>query len=81
MLGLSPVLIGLLFVGSGEVLCERAQGLLYQHPVTPCLPGVKLLLDPTSDCIGCGDIIVSLQYQHLKYNETLRIPQSVLHPS
>ena len=49
MVSLSPVLLGLLSAGGGEVLRARAQVLLYQHPETPCLPGVKILLDPLLD--------------------------------
>ena len=61
MLGLCPVLLGLISAGGGEVLRPRARGLFYQHPVTNCLPGVKPLLDPLPDCVECGDMTGFLQ--------------------
>ena len=62
MVSLCPVLLGLISTVGGEVLCPRARGLLYQHPVTNFLPDVKHLLDPPPDCVGCGDMTGLLQY-------------------
>ena len=80
MVGLFPVLLGLLSAGGSELLSTRVQGLLSQHPMTTCLPGVKPLLDTPLDCVGCGDMTILLQYHRLKDNEPLLVTKSVLHP-
>ena len=71
MLGISYVLLGLLSTSGGEVLRACAQGILYQHPVTPYLLGVKFLLNPPTDFMGCGDMTGLLQDHCLKDDETL----------
>ena len=62
-------------------MSARAQGILDQRTMTTCLPGVNPLLNPLSDCVGCGDMMGLLQDHRLKENEPLRVPQSVPHPT
>ena len=81
MVGLSSEFLGLLSAGNSEVFCAREQGLLYQHPVTPCLTGVKPLLNPLSYCLGCGEMTGLLQNNSLKDYQPLQVPQSVPHPA
>ena len=80
MVGLIPVILGLLSAGGDEVLWTCAQVLLHQHPMVPCLPGVHPLFDPPTDCLGCGDMTGTFQDYRLKDNEPLRFSQSVLYP-
>ena len=80
MVDLSPVLLVLLSAGGSGVLRAHVQGLLYHHPMAPCLPGVHSLLNPPSDYLGCGYMIGSLQNHRLKDNEPLQVPQYVPHP-
>ena len=75
------MLPGLLSAGNGEVLRAHAQGLLNQHPLTPCLLGVNPLLNPPPNFVGCGDIKGLLQDHSMKYDEPLQVPQSILHPT
>ena len=71
MLGISSVLLGLLSTSGGEVLRTSAQGILYQHSVTPYLLGVNFLLNPSMDFMGCGDMTEFLQDHCLKDDELL----------
>ena len=68
MLGLIPILLRILFMGSGEVLRACVKGLLCHHPMAPCIPGVQPLLNHTSDLLVCGDVKGSLQHHCLKDN-------------
>ena len=61
-------------------MSARAQGFLNQHPMTTCLPGVKPLNNPPSDCLVYGDMSGSFPDHRLKDDETLQVPQYVLHP-
>ena len=61
-------------------MSARAQGLLNQHPMTTCLPGVKPLINPPSDCLGYGDMSGYFQDNRLKDNEPLQVPQYVPYP-
>ena len=81
MLGLSLVLLGLVSAGEGEVLRARAQGLLYQNPMAPYLPGVQPLLSPRSYSLGCGAVTSLLQDHCLKDNEPLQVTHYVPHPA
>ena len=71
---LSPVLWSLLSPGDGEVLCARAQSILYQHGMFAFSPSVLALLGPLSDGMGCGDMLGSFQDHCLEDNETLLFP-------
>ena len=71
----------LLPAGDGEVLRAIAQYLLRKHPTSYGLPGVEPLIDQPPYCVGCGDMSGSLQYHHLEYDEPLRVPPSVPHPT
>ena len=59
----------------------RAQGILDQHTMPTCLPGVNPLPDPPSNCVGRGDTTGSLQEHRLKYDELLLEIQSIPHPT
>ena len=77
MLRLCPVLHRLLPGGNGEVLCARVQVVLHNHLMFAVLPSVQVLLYPPSDGVGCGDMLVSLQYHRLEDDELLQVPRSV----
>ena len=79
MVFLCPVLRQLLPPGDGEIICARAQGVLDEHPILVILPSVQELLYPPLDGVGCGDMLGSLQYHRLEYEEPLQVPLSVPH--
>ena len=79
MEGLIPVLLGLLSAGGSEVLLVRVQGILHQHPMAPCLPGIQPLLNPPTYCLGYSDVTGLLQDHRLKDDELLQVPLSFLH--
>ena len=80
MVGLCPVILGLISVGGGEVLRASVQGILYQHTVATCLPGGRPLLNLPPDFVGCGDMTGLLLDHFLKDNESLLVPQYIPHP-
>ena len=57
MVRIRPVLFCLLPAGGNELLGTSAHLLLHQYLVSPRVPGVKPLLDPPPDCVGCGDMV------------------------
>ena len=81
VVSLIPVLLILLSAGGGEVLRASAQRLLHKHPMSHGFPGIEPLLNQLPCHVGCGDMLVLLQYHHLEENELLQVPLSVPHPT
>ena len=79
MIGLRPVLLGLLSVGDVEILRASDKSLLHYNTILAYFPGVEPLLNPPPDCAGCGDMSGYLQDYHLRDNEPLQVPLSVPH--
>ena len=60
-------------------LSGRQLGTFDEHHVLAVPQRVQALLNPLSDGVGCGDMLVPLQYHCLEDNEPLQVPQSVPH--
>ena len=80
MLGMGPVLRRLLPTGGGKVLLARPEGVSDKHCMLALPPVVEPFCDPTSDCMGCGDVAGSLQDHHLEDDEPIWVPPPVPHP-
>ena len=61
MVSLGPVLRRLLPPGHGKVLLARPEGVSNKRCMLSLPPGVETFRDPSSDCMGCGDVTGSFQ--------------------
>ena len=80
MVILGVVLRRLLPPGDGMVLIACLQCVFNQHHVFVLPPGVQTLFDAPTDCLGCGDMMGSLQDHCMKDNEPLQVLLSVPYP-
>ena len=62
MVGMGPVLCRLFPPGGGKVFLTRPEDVADKHRMLAFPPGIEPFRDPTSDCMGCGDVAGLFQY-------------------